>query len=237
MSKEKRVGLITGVSQGLGKFLAKYYCDQGHTVFGCSRSKPEWEHENLVHLSGDVTKEADVKSMALKIREQSGHLDFLINNAGIAAMNHTILTPYATAQNVMNTNFLGTFLVSREGARLLQKSKIGGRIVNFSTIAVPLNLDGEAVYAASKAAVETLTKVMAKELANMEITVNAVAPTPVKTNLIRNVPEDKIKELLNKQAIKRMGEPEDVANVIDFFLDSKSNFITGQIVYLGGVTT
>ena len=116
----------------------------------------------------------------------------------------------------------------------MQKNKFG-RIVNFSTVAVPLNLEGEAIYAASKSAIEQFTKVLSKEVANMGITVNTIGPTPIDTDLIKAVPKDKINELLSQQAIKRLGSFDDVINVIDFYINSKSDFITGQTIYLGGV--
>ena len=110
-----------------------------------------------------------------------------------------------------------------------------GRIVNFTSVAVPLKIEGEALYAASKAAVETLTHILSKELAPYKITVNALGPTPIRTDLIRNVPENKLQQLLERQAIKRFGEHSDVANVADFFLREESEFVTGQTIYLGGV--
>jgi 3-oxoacyl-[acyl-carrier protein] reductase len=129
---------------------------------------------------------------------------------------------------------VGTFLFCREAARLMQKNKYG-RIINFSTVATPLKLEGEAIYAASKAAIVSLTEVMAREFAEFGITVNAVGPTPIKTDLIRSVPQDKMDRLIARQAIQRYGTFEDVANVIDFFLRPESDFITGQNIYLGGV--
>jgi 3-oxoacyl-[acyl-carrier protein] reductase len=111
-----------------------------------------------------------------------------------------------------------------------------GRIVNFATVATPLRLEGEAAYAASKAAVKSFTEIWARELAAYGITVNAVGPTPVETDLIKNVPEPKIRALLDRQAIRRLGEGRDIANVIDFFIAPGSDFVTGQTVYLGGVT-
>ena len=114
-------------------------------------------------------------------------------------------------------------------------AKKNGRIINFSTVAVPLNLEGEAIYASSKAAIVSLTKILAKELASFNITVNAIGPTPIETDLIKNIPQNKIDDLLKKQAINRFGNFKDVHNVIDFFLKKESDFVTGQIVYLGGL--
>lgn len=161
-------------------------------------------------------------------------IDILINNAGIASMNHFLLTPYDTAKKVFNTNFMGTFLMCREVAKYMMKNK-SGRIVNYSTVAVPLNLDGELVYSSSKAGVEQLTRVLAREIGQNGITVNAVGPTPIDTDLIKNVPENKIRDLISHQSIKRLGEYSDVKNVIDFFISPSSDFVTGQIIYLGGI--
>jgi 3-oxoacyl-[acyl-carrier protein] reductase len=110
-----------------------------------------------------------------------------------------------------------------------------GRIVNFTTVATPLRLEGEAIYAASKAAVITLTQVLAREFAPFNITVNAIGPTPIDTDLIRSVPAQKISELLRRQAIPRKGELGDVTNAIDFFIRPESNFVTGQVLFLGGI--
>lgn len=227
--------LITGTSKGIGNFLANHYLELGHTVIGFSRSDCDITNENYTHFNIDVTDEKGVVQALNDIRKKFGYIDCLINNAGIASMNHFCLTPMATAHKVMNVNFFGTFLMTREATKLLRKSK-NARIVNFSTVAVPLNLEGEAIYAASKAAIVSLTKTTAKELAPYGITVNAVGPVPVKTALIAGVPEEKIQNLLNHQANKRFGEKEDVSNVIDFFIKPESNFITGQVLYLGGIS-
>ena len=115
------------------------------------------------------------------------------------------------------------------------QAKQKGCIVNFTTVAVPLKLEGEAIYAASKAAVENLTEVLAKEFGAFGIRVNAVGPTPVETDLIRSVPKEKIDQLLAQQSIKRLGTLEDVTKVVDFYIDETNDFITGQVLYLGGV--
>ncbi len=164
-----------------------------------------------------------------------GRVDALINNAGIASMNHALLSPGSTARALFATNFHGTFLFCREAAKAMVRKK-SGRIVNFATVATPLRLEGESLYAASKAAVESFTEVLARELGATGVTVNAVGPTPVPTDLIRNVPKAKMDALLARQAIRRFGELADIINVVDFFLAPRSHFVTGQVVYLGGVT-
>ena len=226
--------VITGTSRGIGRYLVEYYTSKNCCVIGCSRSESDFHHPLYTHFTLDITNEKEITDFADTVRKKHKYIDVLINNAGVASMNHFMLTPRETAQRLMNTNFFGPFSVTRAFTMLLKKSP-HPRIVNFSTVAVPLNLEGELAYVSSKAAVEEMTKILAKELAAFRITVNAVGPTPVKTFLTANVPENKINNLLNMQAIKRFGEFEDIANVIDFFIRPESSFITGQIIYLGGI--
>lgn len=229
-----RTVIITGSRKGLGYSLCNYFLEQGDIVYGCSRRRAAIDHDHYTHFILDVADEPSVIDMVRQIYKKHKRIDILINNAGSASMNHFLLTPYSTAQKLINTNFIGTFLMCREVAKYMIKQK-GGRIINFSTVAVPLNLQGELVYASSKAAVEQLTRVLAAEIGASGVTVNAVGPTPIATDLIKNVPENKIAELIQQQRIKRLGIFEDVLNVIKFFIAPESNFITGQIIYLGGV--
>lgn len=226
--------IITGTRKGIGKELAEHYLNEGHFVAGCSRGKSAIFHKNYKHFELDVADEKAVTNMVQNVKTAFESIDFLLNNAGIAAMNHLLTTPYQQAQTVFNTNFFGTFLFMREVSKVMMKSKTGS-IINYTTVATPLDLEGEAIYAASKAAIESLTRIAAKELGPLGIRVNAIGPTPIKTDLIRHVPEIKLKALLEKQIIHRFGTLEDILNVIAFFNDSKSNFVTGQILYLGGV--
>ncbi|GAB4257809.1 MAG: SDR family oxidoreductase [Deferrisomatales bacterium] len=226
--------LITGTSKGIGRHLAGYYLERGYRVVGCSRGPSDLTEEGYTHHQVDVTDERGVKGLFRRIRSEHGRLDALVNNAGIASMNHCLLTPLDTASRVLSTNVLGPFLFCREGAKLMGRTG-GGRIVNFTTVAVPLRLEGEAIYAASKAAVDALTRILARELAPRNVTVNAVGPTPIRTDLIAGVPRGTLDALVARQAIPRYGEFRDVTNVIDFFLRAESDFVTGQIVYLGGI--
>lgn len=155
---ENRVMLISGARKGIGRHLAVHYCRQGHTVIGCSRQPNEDMPEGYCHFCLDVADESAVKAMFLETRKRFGRLDVLLNSAGIAAMNHVLTTPVETVERIFRTNVSGTFLLIREAAKLMQRTR-WGRIVNFSTVAVPLDLEGEAAYAASKAAVESLTRV------------------------------------------------------------------------------
>lgn len=229
-----QVALITGTSKGIGHFLVRHFLGKGALVEGCSRTSPQWELENYMHHLVDVQDEMQVKAMLSSIRRRHGRLDIVINNAGIGSMNHTLLTPLSAVDQIMGTNFRGVFLVCRESAKLMKRRQYG-RIVNLSTIAVPMRLEGEAIYAASKQAMTTFTQILARELAAFGITCNVVGPTPIETDLIRGVAQEKIDGLVNKLAIKRRGRFEDVANVIEFFVKPESDYITGQVVYLGGM--
>ena len=228
------ITLITGTRKGIGYYLANYYLDKGHIVIGCSRSAAGWSRENYYHFQADVADEPAVKVIFKFIRNKFNRLDYLLNNAGIASMNHVMLTPKKTVDNILNTNVVGTFLFCREASKLMAKNKFG-RIVNFTTVATPLQLEGEAIYAASKAALHSFTQVMSREVAELGITVNAIGPTPIDTDLIRSVPQDKMDRLIARQAIQRKGLESDVANVVDFYLQESSTFITGQNLFLGGV--
>ncbi|MDY5821411.1 MAG: SDR family oxidoreductase [Helicobacter sp.] len=319
-----RVILITGTRKGIGRDLSEYYLNKGDIVCGCSRTQSNLEHKNYRHFTLDVSDENAVVNMVRAVKKEFGTIDVLLNNAGIASMNHILTTPLKTMQNIFNTNVFGSFLFLREVSKVMvqnykkrikdleskgldsknnaknaiaeavcddfkesailessnskivsEKCGLQGksqgsllnindrsdfsqlphlspqaelprkntkettqmpyRIVNFATVATPLRLEGEAAYAASKAALVNLTQVCAKELSEFGITINAVGPTPVPTDLIKNVPKAKMNALLNQQAIKRFGEFSDVLNAIEFFLDEKSDFITAQVIYLGGV--
>jgi 3-oxoacyl-[acyl-carrier protein] reductase len=234
MHADRSVIVITGARKGVGRFLSEYYLLRGYVVIGCSREESDLQMRDYQHFCLDVSDEPSVKQMFHEVGRKFGRVDVLINNAGIGSMNHFLSTPLTTAQKLINTNFLGTFLFCREAAKLMMRNQ-SGRIVNFVTAARPLNLEGESVYAATKAAVESLTRILARELAHFKITVNAIGPTLLKTDLIRSVPQEKLDAIIARQAIQRYGEFRDISNVVDFFISPESDFVTGQTIFLGGV--
>lgn len=230
---DQEVVLITGTSRGIGRALVRHFLDKGCRVVGCSRKPPPDSPPGYTHHLVDVTDEGSVIAMLRAVAREHGRLDVLVNNAGTASMNLALTTPGSTAQRLLSTNFTGAFLVSREAAKLMLRRRYG-RIVNLSTVAVPLELEGESLYAASKSALVTFTRVLAKELAAYGITCNLVGPGPIPTDLIAGVPQERLQELVDRLPLKAFSTVEDVINAIDFFVKPESKAITGQVLYLGG---
>jgi 3-oxoacyl-[acyl-carrier protein] reductase len=228
------VALVTGARKGIGRHLSEHLLRQGYRVVGCSRNPADWEAENFTHLEVDVANEDQVRALFRHISQTCGRLDVALNNAAFASMNHVLLTPLSTVEKTMSVNVTGTFLVAREAIKVMRKRKYG-RIVNFSSAVAPMRLPGEAVYVASKCAVTALSQVMAREVAELGITVNIVAPGPTATDMIRGVPKAKMDRLIADLPLRRLSTVEDVANVIDFFLRPESSAVTGQVVNLCGV--
>lgn len=230
------VVLVTGARRGIGAWLARHLHARGYCVIGCALHPHEPDLPGMTYHAVDIRDEDAVRRMFGEIARTPGRLDAVVNAAGLGPiMNHAMLTPSATIERFLEHNVVGTFLVCREAAKLMRRRNTPGRIVNFSSISVPLRLEGEAGYIASKAGVERLSQVLARELAEFRITVNVVGPTPIATDALADVPPEKIDALVGGLPVPRWGRFEDVANVVDFFLDPRSDAITGQVLYLGGV--
>ena len=228
-----QVVLITGASKGLGAKLADHFLTQHATVVGISRTPRELKHDCYRHHPIDIGDEKQVQAVFRQIRDDYGKLDVVINNAGIAVSQFVALTATATAEDVFRTNFLGSFTVCREAVRLMMKQKYG-RIINMSSMMVPLRPAGGAVYSASKAALTQLTQVLAKEVASYGITCNVVGVTAIETDMWKDIPKEKLMSLLETLPQKEVAMLEDITNVIDFFASKASGAVTGQVVYLGG---
>lgn len=227
--------LITGTTRGLGKAMAEHFLAMGETVIGCGRTTQAISHPHYHHYILDLASTEAIDDFFFALRKDVNHLDVLINNAGIAKMNAFAMTPIESVQKIFSVNVHATFLFCQKAVGLLRKAK-HPRIINMTTVAVPLQLEGEAAYAASKSAVETLTRIIAKELGSFHITCNAIGPSPINTDLIRGVGQDKIASLIQRQAIKRMATVDDVIHLADFLSQPASSMITGQVIYLGGIS-
>ncbi len=233
---ETPVALVTGTRTGVGRHLAQHFLGRGYSVVGCSRKPIDWDpaSERYTHFDTDVTSEERVKALFGEITRHFGRLDVVINNAGVASMNHILLTPVTSLRKMLETHVSGTHLVSREAALLMRKRKYG-RIINLSSVAVPLSYEGQAAYVASKASVEALSRVMARELREYGITVNVIGPGPTPTDMIRGVPKAKLEKMVALFPIKRLTTFEDITSALDLLLLPASSAITGQVIYLAGV--
>jgi 3-oxoacyl-[acyl-carrier protein] reductase len=168
------------------------------------------------------------------IRKTFGRVDVLVNNAAVLTSQYALIMPPAAAQAMVQTNLMGAFLVSREAAKLM-RAKQWGRIIHISSMAVSLEPVGDSMYAATKAAVTTLSNIMAKEFASMNITSNSLGITAIETDMLQQLPRNKIEAVVAGLPLPRFATPDDILNVVDFFASERSSYITGQTVYLGGV--
>ena len=227
--------IITGTRKGIGKELAEYFIADGHQVIGCSRGEASIESPNYEHLSLDITNEIAIKTFFSQIRKKYGRLDVLINNAAVNnALAPITLVSYNAAASTMNTNFMGSFLMSREAIKLMMKNSFG-RIINMGSMAVKYEEKGEAIYTASKAALLSMTKIMAKEVFQYGITCNAVSPSAIKTDLMDNIDPDALKIVLKRNAIPEMGTTKELVDTIKWLISPQADKITAQNIYLGGV--
>ena len=225
--------LITGTSQGVGRALAERLLADGWVVHGFGRGPQALTHEHFHAHVVDVTDEAAVRSEVATVAA-AGRIDILINNAGSAALNAFLLTPGKVAENLMRVNYLGTFHCLQAVGKVMVRQR-GGLVINLTTVAVPLSLEGEAAYVASKAAVEALTKVAAKELASQGVRVIALGLGPVDTKLTRAVPKAALAKINGA-----IGRPQGTAmtEAVEFILSRLRDpgIKSGSVEYLGTVT-
>jgi len=231
---QRTVILITGTSKGIGRDLAMYYAESGNMVIGCSRGDCSLNLENYLHFRVNIADEKDVRAMFIDIRKKYGKLDVLINNAGVDhAHAPAVLVPYHAAESTIRINFLGSFLMAREAIKIMMKHSFG-RIINFGSMTVRHEESGGAIYTASKAALISFTKILAKEVYKYGITCNVVSPSASKTDLMETLDKELLYNLLNRNAIPELGTTSELIHALNWLIDPKSNKITGQNIYLGG---
>jgi 3-oxoacyl-[acyl-carrier protein] reductase len=238
----RKVAIVTGASRGIGAEIAKRLSADGFAVvvnYANSASEADSLVAQLVAEGGqaiavkaNVANADEVRKMFEATEQQLGKIDVLVNNAGIMKTMPIADTSDELFEQTFAINTRGTFNTLREASARMND---GGRIINFSSSALALNIPGYAIYNATKAAVESFTHVFAKELRGRNITVNAVAPGPVATELFFNGKTDEqIQNFAKMPPLERLGQPEDIANVVSFLAGPESGWVNGQILRANG---
>lgn len=231
---EGKVAVVTGHRRGVGRLVTEHLLGEGATVVGFSRGEPTFEHDRLQNVAVDVSDPTSVAKGFRPIAKEHGRLDLVVNNAAVLTSQYAMIMPAQNARAMVDTNLLGTFLVSREAAKIMRKAKTG-RIVNIGSMAASLEPMGDSLYAACKAAISTLAGVLAKEFGTFGVTCNTLAITAIETDMLNQLPREKIDEIIAGLPVPRYAEPDDIFNVLDFFASDRSSYITAQTVFLGGV--
>ncbi|TAT85189.1 SDR family oxidoreductase [Rhizobium ruizarguesonis] len=241
-SNENKVALVTGASRGIGAAVAERLARDGFTVvvnYSGNAAPAEELAEKIEQAGGKaLTAKADVgdveavRRMFDAAETAFGGVDVLVNNAGIMMLSSLAEADDVNFDRQISVNLKGTFNTLREAAKRLRD---GGRVINFSTSVVGLKLETYGVYAATKAAVETLTAIMAKEMRGRNITVNAIAPGPVATDLFLNGKSDELVARMAKMnPLERLGTPDDIAAAVAFLAGPDGGWINGQTLRANG---
>ena len=235
--------LVTGGSRGIGRAIALFLAKEGANVainYAGNREKAEEvvkEIEALgvkaIAIQGDVTESKAVNEMIKTYDEKFETLDILVNNAGITKDNLLIRMKEEDWESVMDVNLKGVFLMTKGVARKMMKQK-AGRIINLSSVVGVMGNPGQGNYCASKAGVIGFTKSIAKELGGKNVTVNAIAPGFIETDMTDVLPEKVKEEMLRNVPLKRAGKPEDVAKLVGFLGSDDAGYITGQVIHVDG---
>ena len=235
----KRIALVTGAVKGIGKAITDKFIADGYIVIAVDVDEKngkklisQYGKEKILFAKADISNEKTVHLLFEKIIKKYGHIDVLVNNAGIIRDNMIWNMPTDDFDLVMKINLKGVWLMCRECAKIMKEKK-SGRIINVASRAW-LGNRGQSNYAASKAGVVSLTRVLALELGKYNVLVNAVAPGLIDTPLTQKLEKDVLQKLIEAQPTRTMGKPEDIANVVSFLASEKTQFITGQTIYVDG---
>ena len=237
-----KIAIVTGASRGIGRALALRLGHDGAAVAinyvnnaaGAEEVKAEIKTAggDAIALQADVSKPAGIQRLFDQAIEHFGRFDILVNNAGIRISKDVADIDEAEYDRLFAINVKGTFFACQQAARRLSE---GGRIINISSAVTRMMLPGYSIYAASKGAVDQITRVLAKELGERKITVNAVAPGPVDTELFRDGKSDEqIQQMAQMAALGRIGQVEDIADAVAFLASDDARWITGQCIHVNG---
>jgi 3-oxoacyl-[acyl-carrier protein] reductase len=237
-----RVAIVTGASRGIGASVAERLARDGLTVvvnYSANAApaealvrKIEESGGRAIAAQADVTDVGAVRRMFDSAESVFGGVDVLVNNAGIMTLASVADTDDAAFDRLVGINLKGTFNTLREAAKRL---RAGGRIINFSSSAVGLLMPTYGIYSATKAAVETMTRVLARELRGRSITANVVAPGPTATDLFLNgKSQEAIDRFAKASPLERLGQPQDIASVVAFLAGPDGGWVNGQVLRING---
>jgi len=235
---DKKIAIITGAAKGIGKAIAERMVSENYTTIlvdvDIENGEALANHlgENANFISCDISKKKDVNALFDNVTNEFGGVDVVVNNAGIIRDNVIWKMPEEDFDKVVDINLKGTWLMCKVAGTLMRSQK-KGRIINIVSRAW-LGNRGQSNYSASKAGVVGLTRVLALELGKYGVLVNAIAPGLIDTPLTQKLPQDVQEKLIEAQPTKTMGQPEDIANAVAFLSNEKTQFITGQTIYVDG---
>lgn len=235
-----KIAVVTGATRGIGKEIVYQYADSNAVVYAIGRDKKSLAEidcyaENIHSLELDITQLDSVKKVLMDIYKKENKIDILVNNAGV--MNDALLGMISEdmIQEMFNVNVFSVIQMTQLVSRFMKRQK-NGCIINIASIVGIEGNAGQSVYSATKGAVISFTKSAAKELASNGIRVNAIAPGIIDTSLLDNVPEEKLKQRLSAVCMGRIGQPGDIAKAALFLAGSMSEYISGQVIRVDGLT-
>ena len=223
--------IVTGASRGLGQAITERLVEKGEEVFGLARNTGEMRVQSI---PCDVSDYSSVKNASREVKRMKKRIKAFINAAGVSSMNMAVTMDASSVHKLIQTNLIGTIFCCQLFAPIMLRQKHGS-FINFSTIAVPLALKGEAVYAASKAGVETFSRTFAREMADFNVRVNCIAPGPIRTDLLRGITDAQIEKIISQQVIPKQFQKSDVCDLVELLIDDKARSLSGQVLNVGGV--
>jgi 3-oxoacyl-[acyl-carrier protein] reductase len=238
----RRTAFVTGASRGIGKACALAIGAGGHRVALAARQREKLEEvAEAIRAEGgepfvveiDLADNASITEAFRKTAQDFGRIDILVNNAGVTKDGLAVRMKQADWETVLNTNLSGAFYAIQQVLPGMMRER-WGRIVNISSVVGEMGNPGQANYVASKAGLIGLTKALAKEVGSRNITVNAIAPGFIETDMTGVLPEDLKKKMIDETPLKRMGRPEDIAAAVKFLISEEAAFITGHVLNVNG---